>query len=92
MTATYTLRINRAPMPTLWAAVVAVRLGMPRGPALTVAQALAGITPHAKGVRPGIYAPPSERSPEAAPPSPKGIRKVHEVELLCKLPFQVDSS
>ncbi len=82
MTAAQTLRINRAPVLTLWAAVVAERLGMPRETALTVGRALAGITAHAKGVRLGIYAPPGERPPEAPPPSPKDVKKVHAVELL----------
>lgn len=47
---------ERFPIP---GAVVAERLGMSRETALTVGHALAGITAHAKGVRLGIYAPPS---------------------------------
>src|SRR5487761_2115490 len=82
MTATQTLRINRAPVLTLWGAVVAERLGMPHETALTVGQTLAGITAHAKGMRLGIYAHPGERQREAPPPLPKGVKKVHEVELL----------
>jgi len=39
---------------------------MSRETALTVGQALAGITAHAKGVRLGIYAPPGERPREPA--------------------------
>lgn len=61
MTAAQTLRINRAPVLTLWAAVVAERLGMSRETALTIGQTLAGITAHAKGVRLG-----STRNPESA--------------------------
>ena len=82
MAATLVLRINRAPVLTLWAAVVAERLGMSHGTALTVGHALAGITAHSKGVRLGIYAPPGERPHEAPPPLPRGVKKVHEVELL----------
>lgn len=82
MAATLVLRINRAPVLTLWAAVVAERLGMPHETALTVGHALAGITAHSKGVRLGIYAPPGERPHEAPPPLPRGVKKVHEVELL----------
>ncbi len=67
-----TLRINRAPVLTLWAAVVAERLGSPWEPALTVGQAVAGMTAHAKGVRLGIYAQPEERPHEPAPPKPEG--------------------
>lgn len=52
-----TIRINRAPVLTLWAAVVAERLGFDRDEALTLGRALAGITAHAKGVRLGIFEP-----------------------------------
>src|SRR5512137_952447 len=71
-----TLRINRAPVLTLWAAVVAERLGMPREAALTVGQALAGLTAYSKGVRLGIYAPP---------PIPSGVKTVRDVHLLGRL-------
>jgi len=67
-----TLRINRAPVLTLWAAVVAERLGSPWETALTVGQAVAGMIAHAKGVRLGIYAPSEERPHEPAPPKPEG--------------------
>ena len=66
------LRINRAPVLTLWAAVVAERLGSPREAALTVGQVVAGMTAHAKGVRLGIYAPSEERPHEPPPPKPEG--------------------
>ncbi len=65
-----TIRINRAPVLTLWAAVVAERLGSPWDTALTVGHAVAGMTAHSKGVRLGIFAPPGERSHEPAPPTP----------------------
>ena len=91
MSASLTLRINRAPVLTLWAAVVAERLGMPRDTALTVGHTLAGITAHAKGVRLGIYAPPEERPREAPPPLPKGVKKVHEVALLGRLIHVADT-
>lgn len=77
-----TLRINRAPVLTLWAAVVAERLGMPRDTALTVGQTLAGLTAHAKGVRLGIYAAPEERPHEPPPLLPQGIHRVREASLL----------
>ncbi|HXR91942.1 MAG TPA: hypothetical protein VN750_16850 [Steroidobacteraceae bacterium] len=91
MTAAQTLRINRAPVLTLWAAVVAERLGMSRETALTIGQTLAGITAHAKGARLGIYAQPGERPREAPPPLPKGVKKVHEVELLGRLIHVADT-
>lgn len=71
-----TLRINRAPVLTLWAAVVAERLGSSWETALTVGQAVAGMTAHAKGVRLGIYAPSEERPHEAPPPKPEGATGV----------------
>ena len=77
-----TLRINRAPVLTLWAAVVAERLGLPRDTALTAGQALAGLTAHSKGVRLGIYAPSELRPHEPPPPLPKGATKIHDVVLL----------
>jgi hypothetical protein len=67
-----TLRINRAPVLTLWAAVVAERLGSSWETALTVGQAVAGMTAHAKGVRLGIYGPSEDRPHEPPPPKPEG--------------------
>jgi len=77
-----TLRINRAPVLTLWGAVVAERLGLPRETALTMGQAVAGLTAHSKGVRLGIYAPPEPRPHEPPPPLPDGATKVHDMILL----------
>jgi hypothetical protein len=53
------ITINRAPVLTLWAAVVAERLGLDRDEALTIGRALSGLTAHAKGVRLGIFEPTS---------------------------------
>ena len=50
--ATDRIRINRAPVLTLWAAVVAERLGFDRATALTLGQAVAGLSAYAKGVSP----------------------------------------
>jgi len=77
-----TVRINRAPVLTLWAAVVAERLGMPYETALTVGQTLAGLGAYAKGVRLGIYASPEKRPHELPPALPAGVKKVRDVELL----------
>ena len=52
-----TIRINRAPVLTLWAAVVAERLGFDRDTALTLGQAVAGLSAYAKGVSLGIIEP-----------------------------------
>jgi hypothetical protein len=56
-----TLTINRAPVLTLWAAVVAERLGFDREEALTLGKSVAGLTAQSKGQRLGIFTP----SPEA---------------------------
>ncbi|WP_207481748.1 hypothetical protein [Arenibaculum pallidiluteum] len=55
------IRINRAPVLALWAAVVAERLGLERSEALTFGRALSGLTAHAKGVHLGIFEPTPER-------------------------------
>jgi hypothetical protein len=54
------VRVNRAPVMTLWAAVVAERLGFDEDEALTIGQAVAGLNAYAKGVRLGIYTPEPE--------------------------------
>jgi len=51
------ITINRAPVLTLWAAVVAERLGFDHDEALTLGRAVAGLTAYAKGVRLGIFEP-----------------------------------
>jgi len=55
-----TIRINRAPVLTLWVAVVAERLGFDRDTALTLGQAVAGLSAYAKGVSLGIIEPQPE--------------------------------
>ncbi len=52
-----TVKINRAPVMTLWAAVVAERLGFERAAALTLAKVVTGLNAQAKGQRLGIYEP-----------------------------------
>ena len=49
--------INRAPVLTLWAVVVAERLGFNQDEALSLAKAVAGLTAQSKGQRLGIYRP-----------------------------------
>lgn len=81
-----TLRINRAPVLTLWGAVVAQRLGLPRETALGCGQAVAGMTAYSKGVRLGIYAPPEERPHEPPPPKPAGVTgAIRDVHLLGRI-------
>jgi hypothetical protein len=52
-----TIQINRAPVLTLWAAVVAERQGFDRHEALSLGKAVAGLTAQAKGRHLGIYKP-----------------------------------
>jgi hypothetical protein len=63
---TTTILVNRAPVLTLWAAVVAERLGYDRDAALTLGRAVAGLNAQAKGRRLGIFepAPPGAKRPE----------------------------
>ncbi len=56
MTAT-AITINRAPVLTLWAAVVAQRQGFDRDEALSLGRAVAGLTAQTKGRRLGIFQP-----------------------------------
>ena len=55
--------MNRAPVLTLWTAIVAERLGYKHAEALTLAKGLAGLNAQSKGQRLGIYTP-REPSPE----------------------------
>jgi hypothetical protein len=52
-----TIEINRAPVMTLWAAVVAERLGYEREEALTLGRAVAGMNAQVKALRLGIRGP-----------------------------------
>jgi hypothetical protein len=52
-----TIHINRAPVLTLWAAVVAERLGFEWAEALTLGRAVAGLNAYAKGKALGLFTP-----------------------------------
>jgi hypothetical protein len=62
------LRVNRAPVLTLWAAVVAGRLGHPEETALTLGSAVAGTAARAKARRLGL----AEDHPEEDGPRRRG--------------------
>jgi hypothetical protein len=51
------IKINRAPVLTLWGAVVAERLGFDSEEALTLGKAVAGLNAQSKGQRLGIFQP-----------------------------------
>ena len=60
-----TISINRAPVLTLWAAVVARRLGFAEDEALTRGQAVAGLNAQTKGRGLGIFKPHEEKPKKA---------------------------
>ncbi|MGH8104194.1 MAG: hypothetical protein ACREJQ_06715 [bacterium] len=66
------IEINRAPVLTLWAAVVAERLGFDHDEALSLGKAVAGLTAQSKGRHLGIFTP--------TPASIKAARKEKQKE------------
>lgn len=62
-----TIMMNRAPVLTLWAAVVAERLGYDRDTALTLGKAVAGLNAQSKGRMLGIFGPPKAPERGGAP-------------------------
>jgi len=56
------IKINRAPVLTLWAAVVAQRLGFDWKAALTLGRAVAGLNAYSKGRALGIFHPAPRNS------------------------------
>ena len=55
--------VNRAPVLTLWAAVVTEVLGFGHDEALTLGRAVAGMNAYSKGVSLGLF-----------PPTPRGVK------------------
>jgi hypothetical protein len=60
MSAKNLVRVNRAPVITLWAAVVAERMGFNRNEALTLGRAVCGLNAYAKGKALGLFHPSEE--------------------------------
>ena len=73
------IKINRAPVLTLWATVVAERLGFDHDEALTLGRAVAGLNAQAKGQRLGVFKPSRGSLKEARHEQTKGE---FQVELL----------
>lgn len=71
------IKINRAPVLTLWATVVAERLGYGKETALTLGKAVAGLNAQSKGRKLGIY----EEKSEEEKAKEKGKKKEEAVEL-----------
>ncbi len=55
------IQVNRAPVMTLWATIVAERLGYDHATALTLGKAVAGLNAQAKGQRLGIFVKPKDK-------------------------------
>ncbi len=60
------VKVNRAPVLTLWAAIVAERLGYDREAALTLGRAVAGLNAQSKGQSLGIFHPAERQTAEGA--------------------------
>jgi hypothetical protein len=72
------IKINRAPVLTLWAAVVAERLGYDEETALTLGKAVAGLNAQSKGKKLGIY----EEKTEEEKKEDKKKEKTAKVEFI----------
>ena len=74
------VKTNRAPVLTLWAAVVAERQGYERDTALTFGKCVAGLNAQSKGRMLGIYGKP--KAPEmGGPPKKVGLGEDFWVEV-----------
>jgi len=73
--------INRAPVLTLWAAIVAERLGFTHDEALTLGRAVAGLNAYSKGKTLGIFKPTPKEVQEKRATKAKTMQVLH-VELL----------
>lgn len=75
-----TILVNRAPVLTLWGAVVAERLGHDSDAALTLGKALSGLNAQSKGRSLGIFGQP--KPPEGGgPPKKVGLGEDFWVEV-----------
>jgi hypothetical protein len=75
------IKINRAPVLTLWAAVVAERLGYKKDEALTLGKAVAGLNAQSKGRRLGIYEEKTEEEKKKEAKKEKPV-KLEFIEIL----------
>jgi len=75
------IKINRAPVLTLWAAVVAERLGYNKEEALTLGKGVAGLNAQSKGRRLGIYEEKKDEDKEKETKEEKSV-KLEFIELL----------
>ena len=71
--ATPSVSVNRAPVLTLWAAVVAERQGFDPDEALTLGRAVAGLNAQSTGRKLGIFHPPKDKEEKDRPKRPSGV-------------------
>jgi len=76
------IKINRAPVLTLWAAIVAERLGYKKDEALTFGKAVAGLNAQSKGKRLGIYEEKKDKEEGEKETKKEKTAKVEFIELL----------
>jgi hypothetical protein len=71
-----TISINRMPVLTLWAAVVAERFGFDEDAALTLGRAVAVLNAQSKGRKLGIFSPPDEETKKTREEATKETSRV----------------
>ena len=76
------IKINRAPVLTLWATVVAERLGYKKDEALTFGKAVAGLNAQSKGKRLGIYEEKKDKEEGEKETNKEKTAKIEFIELL----------
>ena len=76
------IKINRAQVVTLRAAVVAERLGYDSEAALTLGKTVAGLNAQSKGQRLGIYGPKEEKETEAGAERERAPGELIFIELM----------
>ena len=75
------IMMNRAPVLTLWAVVVAERLGYDHDAALTLGKCVAGLNAQTKGRMLGIYGPPKGPERGGGPPKKTGLGEDFWIDL-----------
>ncbi|MBN1868087.1 hypothetical protein JW916_12450 [Candidatus Sumerlaeota bacterium] len=73
------IQTNRAPVLTLWATVVAERLGFHHDEALTLGKAMAGLTAQKRGRTIGVFKP--GKGPDGGSPKKAGLGEEFWVEI-----------
>ena len=76
------IKINRAPVLTLWATIVAERLGYKKDEALTFGKAVAGLNAQSKGKRLGIYEEKKDKEEGEKETKKEKTAKIEFIELL----------